>query len=498
MPSTTLRHTDAAKAAMHVRTPLVPSPVLTALAGREVLLKLDNAQPAGSFKLRGHGHLAQDAVLNGAVELVCSSGGNAGAAVAYAASRLSVRARIVVPTSTPSFMVSRLRKVGASVDVHGDVWDAADAHARSAVDESNGALAYVPPFDDERLWEGIASIADELRDDMQVPPAAVALAVGGGGLFCGTALGLERVGWGRVPIICAETTGAHSFAAMIQARHCVPLKRIESIAKSLGALQVAQKCAEWVFEKERAVRSVVVSDREAVEACSLLATHHRILVEPACGAAVAAVPCTGAAYTHAIRLSAALRVRSAGTAALPPGSSAGCRVGKYPAASAEVAPTQAAAAVALSFVWTSLPSPNATTYYPAAPHPAVARPSSHTHANAAASLDTRRAHAFVAAQVRRNKPHVAAGMGEAVVRWRRRALLQLVVAERVNAAQNACALRSAAPRTENGRRAGSRHAHAPDAAALRARTAMMAATQVAVPTSELAVPLCAAAQPGGE
>lgn len=273
--------------AMHVRSPLVPSRALSALAGREVLLKLDNVQPSGSFKLRGHGHLARDAVARGADELVCSSGGNAGAAVAYAASILGVRARIVVPTSTPAFMVSRLRDMGAVVDVYGDVWDEADAHARKTLTKS---AAYVPPFDDERLWEGIASLPRELRDDMGGrAAAAVALAVGGGGLFCGTAKGMSDVGWGDVPIVCAETEGAQSFQAMVKAGRCVALTRIDSIAKSLGALQVAQKCADWVHERKRKVRSVVVSDKEAVEACSLLATHHRILVEPACGAAVAAV-----------------------------------------------------------------------------------------------------------------------------------------------------------------------------------------------------------------
>lgn len=274
-----------------MRTPLIHSLPLSALVGRKVLLKLENTQPAGSFKLRGHAHLAVDAVSRGVRELVCSSGGNAGAAVAYAARQLSVRARIVVPTSTPAFMLTRLRELGAQVEVYGDVWDVADEHARKIVDDApKGERAYVPPFDDERLWKGIATIVEELASDLGAQrPAAIALSVGGGGLFCGTALGMQRVGWADIPILCAETKGAESFANMVSARRCEPIESITSIAKSLGALQVAQECAEWVVKKQRPVMSVVVSDREAVEACSLLDAQHRFLVEPACGAALAAI-----------------------------------------------------------------------------------------------------------------------------------------------------------------------------------------------------------------
>ena len=275
---------------MHIRTPLVPSPSISAPSGRQVLLKLDNLQPAGSFKIRGHGHLCSSAAANGVRHFVSSSGGNAGAAVAHAGQVLAVPVTIIVPSSTPQFMIDRLKESGASVVVHGAVWDEADRYAREIVEREGPNAIHISPFDHPLLWEGHASLVEELKDDLAgKKPGAIVVSVGGGGLFLGVAEGTRRVGWDDVPIVTAETEGAASFAAMVAAGgEVVQLKEISSVAKSLGALAVSDKCAQWVREGRKVV-PVVVSDREAVEACSLLAVKHRVLVEPACGAAIAAV-----------------------------------------------------------------------------------------------------------------------------------------------------------------------------------------------------------------
>jgi len=186
---------------MHVKSPLVRSDVLSKKLGREVLLKLDSIQPSGSFKLRGHGFLCTQAVAEGATKLVCSSGGNAGAAVAYAAQKLGVDALVVVPSTTPLFMVERLRAMNATVEIVGDVWDTADAYAREQADSDGDSTVFVHPFDSEKLWLGISSIVFELFNDvMDVTPAAISLSVGGGGLFSGVALGCNEVGWDDVSL----------------------------------------------------------------------------------------------------------------------------------------------------------------------------------------------------------------------------------------------------------------------------------------------------------
>lgn len=279
------------KRAHHIRTRLIHCDVLSKRAEKDVFLKLDNLQPGGSFKIRGHGHLVTTHVNQGCKHFVSSSGGNAGMAVALACQDEGVHATIVVPETTPKFMVERLRRIGAEVVVHGAVWDIADDFARNMVQQEGPDAVYVSPFDDRLLWQGHASLVAELKDDLAgTKPSGIIVSVGGGGLLLGVAEGCEKMGWNDVNLVAAETIGADSFSQMLQAGKVVTLEGgITSIAKSLGALSVSQHCADLVFQHGRSVSSVVVSDKEAVEGCLLFASHHRMLVEPACGAAIAAV-----------------------------------------------------------------------------------------------------------------------------------------------------------------------------------------------------------------
>lgn len=280
---------------LHIETPLIPSatpylsrPATSKKKAPKILLKMDSLQPGGSFKIRGHGHLLATHASAGKRLFISSSGGNAGMAVALAASRLNVSATIVLPSSTPTFMQRRLERAGAHVIVHGDVWNEADAYARSLVSEKDAV--YVSPFDDKLLWQGHSSLVHELVKQCNGKiPGKIIVSVGGGGLLLGMVEGLRQVGWlNDVQVVAAETEGAQSFAKMLEHKKIVQLKEISSIAKSLGALAVSDDCLRVVEERMCDIRSVVVSDKEAVEACSAMAVHHRVLVEPACGAAIAA------------------------------------------------------------------------------------------------------------------------------------------------------------------------------------------------------------------
>lgn len=281
---------------LHIETPLLESKAPYFKPDNDhgnhapkVLLKMDNNQPGGSFKIRGHGHLLATHVASGKTRFISSSGGNAGMAVTIAASHLNVSATIVLPSTTPTFMQNRLQQAGANVIVHGDVWNEADTYAKNLVNEDLQSV-YVSPFDDELLWDGHASLIREIEKQTNgEKPSSIVVSVGGGGLLLGVIHGLKQNGWIRdVTVIAAETEGADSFSQMVQNEKIVELEAITSIAKSLGALSVSKKCLELVQQGEADIQSVVVSDKEAVEACSALAVHHRVLVEPACGCAVAA------------------------------------------------------------------------------------------------------------------------------------------------------------------------------------------------------------------
>lgn len=276
--------------ALHIPTPMVESAALSRSAARPVWLKLEALQPAGSFKIRGIGLACEHYAQAGAKRFVSSSGGNAGLAVAYAARLLHVPATVVVPGTTTERAKQLLRLEGAEVLVHGASWQEANAMAQSLLGPSD---AFLHPFDNPLLWRGHASMIDEVAAS-GTKPGAVLLSVGGGGLLAGVVEGLQRNGWGDVPVLAVETHGAASLHHSMQTGQRITLDAITSIATSLGARQVCERAFE--LGQSGQVRSLLVSDREAVAACNLFLDDHRLLVEPACGAALAV------AYGHATAL----------------------------------------------------------------------------------------------------------------------------------------------------------------------------------------------------
>lgn len=287
----------SAQTSLHVATPLFEALGAARRPDARIWLKMECFQPVGSFKLRGIGLLSQRSVQVGKTTLVSSSGGNAGLAVAYSARQLGVSATVVVPSTTPSATRELLALHGAQVLVHGDVWDEADRLARELA--AVATAAYIPPFDHPTLWEGHSTLVDEMAAG-GFKPDAVVLAVGGGGLMCGVLEGMHRHGWQDVKLCAVETEGAESLHASMQRGELVTLSEITSIAKSLGARRVASEAFAWT--QRHPVESVVVSDASALQACVRFASEHRVIVEPACGAALSLVYDTHPALAHAKRV----------------------------------------------------------------------------------------------------------------------------------------------------------------------------------------------------
>jgi L-serine/L-threonine ammonia-lyase len=267
---------------LHIETPFLPL-ASDIGAGRTLWAKMESLQPAGSFKLRGIGLLCEEEVAGGANRLVSSSGGNAGYATAWAGRALGVPVTVVVPESTGAEVRAKLVALDAEVEVHGAVWDEAHTVAQAIASRERGALIH--PFAHPTLWRGHATMIAEMA--RQGPkPDAVVVAVGGGGLMLGVIEGLRNAGWTDVPVVAVETEGAASLAAAIAAGHPVTLEHIDTIALTLGARRVVD--AALVACRTHPVASVVVSDAQAVAACLRFADETRVLVEPACGAALAA------------------------------------------------------------------------------------------------------------------------------------------------------------------------------------------------------------------
>lgn len=270
---------------LHINTPLLESFSLSQRLGKDVRMKMDALQPPGSFKIRGIGHLCQQLHKRGAQEFVSSSGGNAGLATAYAAYKLKVPCTVFVPETTKSHIIKKIDELGAQAQVFGKVWDEAHEKALELVAQREGAQ-YIHPFDHPLIWEGHKSIINEVVETGFVPDA-IAVAVGGGGLFLGIMHALEALGLENTRVFACETEGAASFAACKREGLWVSIDKVTSIATSLGAKQIAESAFPYSHHKN--VQSFTCSDEEALSACKAFSQDHRVLVEPACGAALAAL-----------------------------------------------------------------------------------------------------------------------------------------------------------------------------------------------------------------
>jgi threonine dehydratase len=185
----TLAEIEAARriVAGHVlRTPTLPAPPLSALAGAEVFVKYENLQVTNSFKERGAcvklAALSADEQRRGVVAM---SAGNHAQAVAYHAQRLSIPATIVMPVTTPFVKVKATEAYGATVVLHGETLVEAQARAKALAAARN--LVWVHPYDDPRVIAGQGTVALEMLEE--VPDLDVlVIPIGGGGLIAGCAI----------------------------------------------------------------------------------------------------------------------------------------------------------------------------------------------------------------------------------------------------------------------------------------------------------------------
>ena len=215
------------------RTPLIDAaPVKEDPApGARLLLKLDNLQPTGSFKVRGASNtlmtLKDEQKRAG---LITASGGNHGLGVAYAAAMADCPAVIFLPTSTPSIKAEKLKSWGAKVVSIGDVWDEANVVALARA-EATG-MTYIHPFADPRVIHGQGTSALEILDD--APETDILLvAIGGGGLIAGAAAAAKAMKPG-IKVIGIEPTGAPTHYKSREAGEVITLDRIETRAGTLA------------------------------------------------------------------------------------------------------------------------------------------------------------------------------------------------------------------------------------------------------------------------
>jgi threonine dehydratase len=261
-----------------------------------LLIKLEQLQHSGSFKARGaFANLLLRDIPDAGV--AAASGGNHGAAVAYAASVLGLPARVFVPEVSSPAKVSRIRSYGADLVVEGATY--AEALAVSQEWSAASGALQVPAYDQAETLLGAGTAGLELLGQAGAvltttglsttglsttgPPDTVLVAVGGGGLLAGTALACA----GSATVIGVEPEGAPTMTAALRAGRPVPAQAGSVAVDSLAPRRVGD--LTYAIAAEHVAAVVLVSDDDILAAQRLLWERLRVVAEPGGATALAAV-----------------------------------------------------------------------------------------------------------------------------------------------------------------------------------------------------------------
>ena len=286
--SATVTSGDIRSAHARIRDHIRRTPIFetaTPIAGApSVSLKLECLQVTGSFKARGafHNLLTRPAPAAGCAT---ASGGNHGAAVAFAAQKLGIRARIFVPEIATPAKIAKIKTYGAEVIIGGSAYADAQQRCDQYVAET-GALS-IHPYDAMETIAGQGSVALEWEEDLEqlglLKLDTVLIAVGGGGLIAGVAAWFD----GRVKVVGVEPEGSCALHAALEARAPVDVTVKSIAADSLGAKRVGK--LNFKIARQLVSQVVLVSDIAIVEAQSRLWADVSVIAEPGGAAAFAAI-----------------------------------------------------------------------------------------------------------------------------------------------------------------------------------------------------------------
>jgi len=265
-------------------TPIDRSESLSRMAGRPVLLKPEQRQRTGSFKVRGaYNRIAQ---LPAGIDVVAASAGNHAQGVALAAALTGRRATIFMPEGATLPKVEATRGYGATVRLEGEQVDDCLVLAQAFARE-NGVV-FVPPFDDPEVIAGQGTVGLELLEE--APDAeAIVVPVGGGGLLAGVsaAIALQKRNGKRPKVTGVEAAGAPTLTRALAAGRPVTLARLATMADGIAVAT----CSDLTLAHAQAyVDQVVTVDEEEIsQAMLLLVERAKAVVEPSGAASLAAV-----------------------------------------------------------------------------------------------------------------------------------------------------------------------------------------------------------------
>jgi len=265
------------------QTPLDEAPLLSSRIGNRVLLKREDLQPVFSFKLRGaYNKLLQLSAEERAAGVVAASAGNHAQGLALAATRMGIKATILMPRTTQQIKVDAVRSRGVRVILHGDTYDEAADYAQRLVAERG--MVYVHPFDDPDVIAGQGTVGVEILRQHPGPLDALFVPVGGGGLCAGIATYVKYVR-PEIAIYGVEAEDSACLAAAMAAGRRVRLKEVGLFADGTAVAQVGRETFRLLKDSIDGV--ITVSVDEICAAIKDIYDDTRSIAEPAGALAVA-------------------------------------------------------------------------------------------------------------------------------------------------------------------------------------------------------------------
>lgn len=273
----------AAGAGVVRETPVVSSQTLSEKVDTTVVLKAENLQRTGSFKLRGA--LAKIAALGPACAggVVCGSAGNHAQAVAYAARSLGVPCEVFMPEAAPILKVEACEALGARVHFAGSIVDEALAAARARA--ASAGMAFIHPFDDPDVIAGQGGIGLELLRQVE-DLTRVVVPIGGGGLISGIASALKQ-SRPEVEVVGIQVEACAPFPASLAAGVPTLVQSSSTIADGIAVKRPGELTLKLI---EALVDEIaLVSEDEVAEAMVFLLERTKLVVEGAGAVGVAAL-----------------------------------------------------------------------------------------------------------------------------------------------------------------------------------------------------------------
>ncbi len=269
-----------------MHTPLIPSRSLSEKCGTPVLLKLENLQPTGSFKLRGAANrmlqLTADEKARGVITV---SSGNHGKAVAHIGKLLGIPVTIFLSTKTPACKVESLRNTHATVIVTGNSYDEAEAAATAYEKEHN--LVHIPSFDDLRIIAGQGTMALEIFEDAP-ETRNIIFPLSGGGMGAGIGI-VARQQTTPVPIWGVSMERAPVMVRSLEAGSVLSLPEELTLADGLKGGLGNPNLYTFNLCRQVVNHTAVVSEEEIGQAVAFLFKEHRLVVEGSGAVSVAAL-----------------------------------------------------------------------------------------------------------------------------------------------------------------------------------------------------------------